>query len=127
MKAQQKRLSQQQLQRARPQSQVEERIVASIKDYDLRMWKFAQLRDTINTSCGKAVQSHDPCTETHTNSNLTLFQISSYWKLVKVNFIDGYKSTILGEMVKHIRLVYQMKEVVNVYLKMLLLKQVSYS
>lgn len=54
MKVQKRKLSQrQQLQRARPQSQVEERIVASIKEYDLRMWKFAQLRDTINTSCGK--------------------------------------------------------------------------
>jgi myosin-6 len=48
LKSQQKRRQQTQ---ATPQTKAQKQVLASIKSYDLTKWKFAELRDTINTSC----------------------------------------------------------------------------
>lgn len=33
------------------------KVAAGVKKYDLSKWKYAELRDAINTSCGKSNQS----------------------------------------------------------------------
>lgn len=33
------------------------KVAAGVKKYDLSKWKYAELRDAINTSCGRSNQS----------------------------------------------------------------------
>lgn len=35
------------------------KVAAGVKKYDLSKWKYAELRDAINTSCGKSIVSRD--------------------------------------------------------------------
>ena len=50
LKAQQKLKQHQKI--TSPLTDIEKKVEASLRDYDLTKWKYAQLRDTINTSCG---------------------------------------------------------------------------
>lgn len=53
-KRNQKQQEQQQKPSRAPQTTMTlQQIGAALKSYDLTKWKYAQLRDTINTSCGK--------------------------------------------------------------------------